>query len=143
MRHEWKKLLCEDRCKSKAPSSSKRKKKKGKDPKSKYRSEFESDYDRVVYSKPFRRLARKTQVHPFEANPHVHNRLTHSIEVASVGRTFARRLFEFLSSKEGELPRETTSEDLAYVLMTASMVHDIGNPPFGHAGEYAIREWNQ
>ena len=140
MRLKWKKLLCEDRCQSIARSSAGKKRGKGKTLGRRYRSDFESDYDRVVYSKPFRRLARKTQVHPFEPNAHVHNRLTHSIEVASVGRTFARRLFELLREK-GELPKGTTSEDLAYVLMTASMVHDIGNPPFGHAGEYAVREW--
>ena len=57
-----------------------------------FRTDFESDYDRVIYSQPFRRLARKTQVHPMAVNDHVHNRLTHSIEVASVGRSIGRRL---------------------------------------------------
>ena len=68
------------------------------------RSQFESDYDRVVFSQPFRRLARKTQVHPMATNDHVHNRLTHSIEVASVGRSFGRRIATFLDEVD-ELAR--------------------------------------
>ena len=72
-------------------------------------------------------------------NDHVHNRLTHSVEVASVGRSFARRLADFLVRK-GEIS-DQSGNDLAWILMAACAVHDIGNPPFGHAGEYAIREW--
>ena len=83
MGFRWKKLLCEDRCQS-STLKCREKEGKGKTLGRRYRSDFESDYERVVYSKPFRRLARKTQVHPFEPNAHVHNRLTHSIEVASV-----------------------------------------------------------
>ena len=105
-----------------------------------FRSHFESDYDRIVYSQPFRRLARKTQVHPMAPNDHVHNRLTHSIEVASVGRSFARRLARFLTTR-AELPTHQSAEDLSWVMMSACAGHDIGNPPFGHAGEFAIREW--
>lgn len=105
-----------------------------------FRSHFESDYDRVVYSQPFRRLARKTQVHPMAPNDHVHNRLTHSIEVACVGRSFARRLAEFLKQR-GEMPEDRSGSDLGWILMASCVAHDIGNPPFGHAGEYAIREW--
>ena len=104
-----------------------------------FRSHFESDYDRVVFSQPFRRLARKTQVHPMAPDA-VHNRLTHSIEVASVGRSFASRLAAFLKER-GELPDNRSASDLSWILMSASVTHDIGNPPFGHAGEYAIREW--
>ncbi|MCC5829736.1 MAG: dNTP triphosphohydrolase [Phycisphaeraceae bacterium] len=104
-----------------------------------YRSAFEADYDRVVYSAAFRRLARKTQVHPMATNDHVHNRLTHSIEVASVGRSFARRLGDFLM-RQGKLQARNI-EDLCQILQAACLVHDIGNPPFGHAGEFAIREW--
>ena len=104
-----------------------------------YRTPFEADCDRVVYSAPFRRLARKTQVHPLAINDHVHNRLTHSIEVASVGRSFARRLGVMLHER-GEIPRERV-EDLCQIVQAACLAHDIGNPPFGHAGEFAIREW--
>ncbi len=105
-----------------------------------FRSPFETDHDRVVYSAPFRRLARKTQVHPLAPNDDVHNRLTHSIEVASVGRSLARRLGAFLTQR-GELPAHRTADDLAWIVQAACLAHDLGNPPFGHAGEYAVREW--
>ena len=129
------------------------------------RSQFELDYDRVIYSKAFRRLGKKTQVHPMEMNAHIHNRLTHSLEVASLGRSFARRLASFLNQRN-ELPCRCnenrcnedrsseagqstgrqcpqTTDDLTHSLMAACLVHDIGNPPFGHAGEYSIREWSE
>lgn len=104
-----------------------------------HRTPFEADYDRVVYSSPFRRLARKTQVHPLVPHDHVHNRLTHSIEVASVGRTFARYLGAFLRDRD-EIDREQ-AEALCQIVQAACLAHDIGNPPFGHAGEFAVREW--
>ena len=116
------------------------------------RSAFESDYDRIIYSKAFRRLGKKTQVHPLETNAHIHNRLTHSLEVASVGRSFARRITDLLTKNE-MLPCRCgkhckgacsqTADDLAHILMASCLAHDIGNPPFGHAGEYALREWSQ
>jgi len=102
------------------------------------RSPFESDYDRVVFSSPFRRLARKTQVHPLAANDHVHNRLTHSIEVASVGRSLGRRLVAHLK-KTGPCPAQV--DEIPCIAQVACLAHDIGNPPYGHAGEEAIREW--
>ena len=104
-----------------------------------YRTAFEADYDRIVYAAPFRRLARKTQVHPMVPHDHVRNRLTHSIEVASVGRTLARRLARFLIDR-GDLPAGR-GDDLCQIVQAACLAHDIGNPPFGHAGEFAIREW--
>lgn len=106
-----------------------------------HRTAFEADHDRVVYSAPFRRLARKTQVHPLAVNDHVHNRLTHSIEVASVGRSFARRLDVMLSDR-GEIERERI-EYLCQIVRAACLAHDIGNPPFGHADEFAIHEWDR
>lgn len=105
-----------------------------------YRTPFQADYDRVIYSEPFRRLARKTQVHPLVPNDHVHNRLTHSLEVASVGRSFASMLWDFLQSTNKELGA-ITADDLRNVLQSACLAHDIGNPPFGHAGEFSIRTW--
>jgi dGTPase len=105
-----------------------------------YRTDFESDYDRIVYSQPFRRLARKTQVHPMAVNDHVHNRLTHSIEVASVGRSFGRRLANWLAERQ-LMPAGRDGNDLVWILMASCAAHDIGNPPFGHAGEAAIRDW--
>jgi len=104
------------------------------------RSPFQADYDRVIYSAPFRRLGRKTQVHPLAPNDHVRNRLTHSLEVASVGRSFATRLWNFLD-KRGDIPQSIAEDDFRQILQTSCLAHDIGNPPFGHAGEYAIRAW--
>lgn len=105
-----------------------------------FRSPFESDYDRVVYSAPFRRLARKTQVHPLSENDHVRNRLTHSLEVVSVGRTFGHHLVKLLRGKD-HLPSDADSIHIPWIMMAACAAHDIGNPPFGHAGEDGIRAW--
>jgi len=103
------------------------------------RSPFEQDYDRIVFSTPFRRLARKTQVHPMASNDHVHNRLTHSIEVASVGRSFASRVAETAAEQSGLT--EAAASHLPWILQSACLIHDLGNPPFGHAGEEVIRVW--
>lgn len=103
------------------------------------RTPFEQDYDRIVFSPPFRRLARKTQVHPMASNDHIHNRLTHSIEVASVGRSFAVRVAE-IATQRSDLPADDIPK-LTWVLQSACLIHDLGNPPFGHAGEEVIREW--
>ena len=102
------------------------------------RSRFEADYDRVVFSEPFRRLAKKTQVHPLAPNDHIHNRLIHSIEVGSVGRSLGKKLQFFLESK-GESPE--LCQNLPLIVQVGCLVHDIGNPPFGHAGEYNLRGW--
>ncbi len=106
------------------------------------RTEFERDYDRIIFSAPFRRLARKTQVHPFAEVDHIHNRLTHSLEVASVGRSLAYAAGRLLV-KHGEMPKGRTTEDINCIVQAACLAHDIGNPPFGHAGEFAIREWTK
>ncbi|MBN2645533.1 MAG: dNTP triphosphohydrolase [Desulfuromonadaceae bacterium] len=103
------------------------------------RSEFESDYDRVVFSEPFRRLARKTQVHPLAPNDHIHNRLIHSIEVGSVGRSLGKKIQAFLLERHPQQPDRF--RHIAQIVQVGCLVHDIGNPPFGHAGEFAIREW--
>ncbi len=106
------------------------------------RTEFEKDYDRVIFSAPFRRLAGKTQVHPFAALDHIHNRLTHTLEVASVGRSLAYAIGRLLTEK-GVVPEGRTAEDLSCIVQAACLAHDLGNPPFGHAGEFAIRDWAQ
>lgn len=103
------------------------------------RNTFEADYDRVVFSEPFRRLAKKTQVHPLAPNDHIHNRLTHSVEVASVGRSIAKKVQYFLQEQHPE--HGDLFQSLPMVVQVGCLIHDIGNPPFGHAGEYAIREW--
>ncbi|MFH4356020.1 MAG: deoxyguanosinetriphosphate triphosphohydrolase [Neisseriaceae bacterium] len=102
------------------------------------RSDFLIDYDRVVFSSSFRRLGRKTQVHPFAECAHTHNRLSHSIEVASVGRSMGNQLGVMLVD---ELPGSVTPTDLGSIVQVACLAHDIGNPPFGHAGEEALRAW--
>lgn len=100
------------------------------------RSEFLRDYDRIVFSGAFRRLGRKTQVHPLAGNDHVHTRLTHSLETASVGRSLGLRAYELLRA---DLPPGTPPGTLGEIAQAACLAHDIGNPPFGHAGEEAIR----
>ncbi|MFY0656634.1 MAG: deoxyguanosinetriphosphate triphosphohydrolase [Neptunomonas phycophila] len=102
------------------------------------RSHFHKDHDRIVFSSAFRRLGRKTQVHPLALNDHIHTRLTHSIEVGSVGRSLGIRVGEWLSD---QLPEWATPDDIGMIVQSACLAHDIGNPPFGHAGEYAIRDW--
>ena len=105
------------------------------------RSQYERDFDQLVYSYPFRRLQDKTQVIPFPKYDFVHNRLTHSIEVASVGRSLgklaAEIIFKELDPKfiqENRLCRN----DIGALVGAACLAHDIGNPPFGHSGEEAI-----
>lgn len=103
------------------------------------RSIFVQDYDRIVFSAPFRRLANKTQVQPLYENDHVHHRLIHSLEVSSVGRSLAMRIGNWLEEiKEIETGQ---ANDLANIVQAACAAHDIGNPPFGHSGESAIGEW--
>ncbi len=102
------------------------------------RSPYHKDHDRIVFSSAFRHLNRKTQVHPFARNDHVHTRLTHSLEVGCVGRTLGQLVGEQL---EGRLPGHLNAVDIGAIIQSACLAHDIGNPPFGHAGEFAIREW--
>ena len=100
------------------------------------RSSFQRDYDRIVFSSAFRRLQNKTQVFPLPGSQMVHNRLTHSLEVASVGRSIACRTVQRLCQHVPEL-RERQS-DIETVVSTACLAHDLGNPPFGHSGEDTI-----
>jgi dGTPase len=102
------------------------------------RSHFHKDHDRIIFSSAFRRLGRKTQVHPFALNDHIHTRLTHSMEVGSLGRSLGIRVGELIAD---QLPHWVTPHDLGMIVQSACLAHDIGNPPFGHAGEYAIRDW--
>lgn len=102
------------------------------------RSHFHKDHDRIVFSSAFRRLGRKTQVHPLSLNDHIHTRLTHSIEVGSVGRSLGIMAGEAIAD---ELPPWITAADLGAIVQAACLAHDIGHPPFGHAGEYAVRDF--
>lgn len=129
---DWNRLLSAER----PGASSEKKKTAGVEG----RSPFEADHDRVVFSAPFRRLAGKTQVHPFAQVDHVHNRLTHTLEVASVGRSLGMNAARWLRER-GEMPEGRSDADLMFIVQAACLAHDMGNPPFGHAGEYAIRVW--
>lgn len=104
------------------------------------RTAFLRDHDKIIFSGAFRRLARKTQVHPLATNDHVHNRLTHSLEVSCVGRTLGIRVGERLQQQK-QLPDDIAATDLGDIVQAACLAHDIGNPPFGHTGERAIRAW--
>jgi len=105
------------------------------------RSAFEQDYDRIIFSHPFRKLQDKTQVHPLPELDFVHTRLTHSLEVSSVGRSLGKRVGEVILQKHPELQKNFSLFDFGAIVAVASLAHDIGNPPFGHAGEDAISDF--
>ena len=101
--------------------------------------EFKKDYSKIIFSSAFRRLKNKTQIYPLDSNDFIRTRLTHSLEVATIaselGTEVEKRLIE-----EGKLPKEM-AEWLGAVLRAASLVHDVGNPPFGHYGEFIIQDF--
>ena len=130
MTMNWSQLLCADRLGNRPT-----KHEEG-------RSPFHSDHDKIIFSGAFRRLARKTQVHPLATNDHIHNRMTHSLEVACVGRTLGIRVGEALKDN-GDLPQHILPTDIGDIVQASCLAHDIGNPPFGHTGEDAIRNWFQ
>ena len=101
------------------------------------RTEFQRDYDRLIFSAPFRRLQNKTQVFPLPGSIFVHNRLTHSLEVSSVGRSLGNDCARLLLEKHPELA-DTHLTELGSIVSAACLAHDLGNPPFGHSGERAI-----
>lgn len=106
------------------------------------RSEFEIDYDRIIFSAPFRNLQDKTQVFPLPDQAFVHTRLTHSLEVSSVGRSLGKGAGEILINKFPNLQSlGIDSSDIGAIVAAAALTHDIGNPPFGHAGEEAISDF--
>lgn len=106
--------------------------------KSKIRTDFRRDYDRLVFSSPFRRLQNKTQVFPLPGSIFVHNRLTHSIEVACVGKSMADEIAIVLSERYADQAWHTIFEHIGDIVAAACLAHDLGNPPFGHSGEKAI-----
>ncbi len=106
------------------------------------RTFFHKDYDRLVFSHSFRQLNQKTQVHPLTNQLGIHTRLTHSLEVSCVGRSLGMMAAEKLNDTLSHgLPTGVSSADVGVIVQAACLAHDIGNPPFGHAGEYAIRDW--
>lgn len=116
------------------------------------RSEFERDYDRLVFSPAFRRLQNKTQVFPLPGTIFVHNRLTHSLEVSCVGRSLGNIVGSALQQRHAELSEIDMRTSFSSIVSAACLAHDMGNPPFGHSGEHAIgayfregngREWQE
>ena len=108
------------------------------------RTSFLRDYDRIIFSSAFRRLQNKTQVFPLPGPVFVHNRLTHSLEVASVGRSLGKAVGDAIAEKHagnGENFKEFYKYELPSVIAAGCLAHDIGNPPFGHSGEDAIRNF--
>lgn len=101
------------------------------------RTQFQRDYDRIIFSSPFRRMQNKTQVFPLPGSIFVHNRLTHSLEVASVGRSLGSMFVEKAESEQMEIENPLFQE-IGSVVSAACLAHDMGNPPFGHSGEDAI-----
>lgn len=102
------------------------------------RTEFKRDYDRLIFSAPFRRLQNKTQVFPLPGSIFVHNRLTHSLEVASVGMSLGNDVAAILCQRHPELS-STLLPEIGQIVATACLAHDLGNPPFGHSGEKAMQ----
>jgi len=106
------------------------------------RTAFQRDYDRIIFSSAFRRLQNKTQVFPLPGSVFVHNRLTHSLEVSSVGRSLGTLAGEFIAQKYASQLDANSQEFYRYslhcVISAACLCHDIGNPAFGHSGEDAI-----
>ena len=102
------------------------------------RTEFKRDYDRLIFSAPFRRLQNKTQVFPLPGSVFVHNRLTHSLEVASVGMSLGNDVARLLTEHHPEL-RDTLFQEIGQIVAAACLAHDMGNPPFGHSGEKAMQ----
>ncbi|MFC4277204.1 deoxyguanosinetriphosphate triphosphohydrolase [Achromobacter aloeverae] len=105
------------------------------------RSEFTRDNDRIVFSSAFRRMQDKTQVFPLAKSDYVRTRLTHSLEVASVGRSLGMRAAERIRRVCPEAAAVAQPDEVGMIVASACLAHDIGNPPFGHAGESAIQEW--
>ena len=130
---KWEKLLSSERSR---PSSVK--KNKAFDG----RNAFEKDYHRIILSASFRRLQDKTQVFPLDQSDFVRTRLTHSLEVSSLAKSLGEQSSVLLRQKYGDdAPSEKEQKELSDLLLCAGLLHDIGNPPFGHYGETTIRDW--
>lgn len=104
------------------------------------RSQFQRDYDRIIFSSPFRRLQNKTQVFPLPGSIFVHNRLTHSLEVASVGRSLGNMVANGLAERNVDVAPHLL-DSIGTIVSSACLAHDLGNPPFGHSGEKAISRY--
>lgn len=105
------------------------------------RSQFQKDFDRIVFSPAFRRLQDKTQVFPLPESDFVHTRLTHSLEVSVVGRSLGNLVGETIIERNTKIKKQFTKFHFGDIIAAACLAHDIGNPPFGHSGEDAIAEF--
>ena len=112
---------------------------KGAEPVTPSRNPFQKDWDRVVFSSAFRRLQDKTQVHSLSDNDYVRTRLTHSLEVSSVGRSLGAMIGETIVARQAM--SGISAAEFGHIVAAACLAHDIGNPPFGHFGEATIRHW--
>lgn len=129
---EWKELLCPDRIRDY----------KGRPGSGDLRTEFEKDYHRIIGSASFRRLQDKTQVFPLDQSDFIRTRLTHSLEVSSFAKSLGQNISEeILQNIKDESFLPSYKADVCDILQCAGLLHDIGNPPFGHFGETAIRDW--
>lgn len=130
---EWNRLLSTKRARGSYPPTHKS---------TDLRSEFEKDYHRIIGSASFRRLQDKTQVFPLDQSDFIRTRLTHSLEVSSLGKSLGQNIGEnILKYRRDAGFTPQMKEDICHILQCAGLIHDIGNPPFGHFGEVAIREW--
>ena len=111
------------------------------DSSSQMRSDFQRDYDRMIFSSPFRRMQNKTQVFPLPGSVFVHNRLTHSLEVSTVGRSISKEVIHRLAQTDLTVTEKNLLEHIPDIVATACLCHDLGNPPFGHSGEKTISTW--
>lgn len=136
---EWKRLICDKRLGLEhAYQADEADTEKPQTMHGRTRSDFQRDYDRLVFSSPFRRLQNKTQVFPLPGSIFVHNRLTHSLEVACVGRSLASEVSAALRTKYAGEAWVHKLEAIDEIVSAACLAHDLGNPPFGHSGEKAI-----
>lgn len=126
---KWEKLLCSDRQRETTTETLP------------HRNEFDKDYERIIYSSSLRRLQDKAQVFPLQRNDFTRTRLTHSLEVASLGRSLAWSIGEWLHTEKEVFKDFKEVKQLASLVEVSCLVHDLGNPPFGHYGEDIIRNW--
>ncbi|MDO4519526.1 MAG: deoxyguanosinetriphosphate triphosphohydrolase [Eubacteriales bacterium] len=131
---EWNKLLSSKRAASYSKTNTTRS--------GDLRSEFEKDYHRIIGSSSFRRLQDKTQVFALDKSDFIRTRLTHSLEVSSFAKSLGQNIAQYiLDNEKDESFTHQTKSDICDILQCAGLIHDIGNPPFGHFGEEAIRDW--
>lgn len=137
---KWENLLCKKRQRMSKAEILKPEQKSAEKDTNIARNEFEADYDRIVGSSSVRRLQDKAQVFPLQENDFTRTRLTHSMEVSALARSLGKAVGRKIEKLDKDFTSDMT-EELAALLQTAGLIHDLGNPPFGHYGETVIHEW--